>query len=184
MKSSRRKFRSCRLERLEERSLLSATPAGDESLVNAYLHGTQQTSPTAPAVASSPSGDLVVVFSGEGSGDTSGIFARRLPLTGNPGAEFRANVTTDGDQVAPTVAVAENGDFVIAWAGQGAGDRSGVFARRFNAQGTPLSGEILVNSTVVGTQGQPAVAITPGGGFVVAWSGNGRGDTQGVFLRR
>lgn len=164
--------------------MLSATPAGSEALVNSYVHGAQQTWPTAPAVATGPTGDLVIAFIGEGAGDANGIFARRLPKNGSGGDQFRVNTTTSGDQMSPGVAVADNGDFVIVWSGQGTGDRAGVFARQFGADGKSKSGEILVNETVVGSQVHPVVAVTASGGFAVAWSGNGKGDADGVFLRR
>ena len=63
-------------------------------------------------------------------------------------------------------------------------DKEGIFARRFAADGTPLGDEILVNTTLAGMQEKPAIAMNSSGQFVIAWSGNGAGDVDGVFLRR
>ena len=41
--------------------------------------------------------------------------------------------------------------------------------------------ETLVNSTTTGTQNHPAVAMNREGDFVVVWSGNGVGASQGIF---
>gem|GEM_PF-5619737 len=101
-----------------------------------------------------------------------GIFARRFDLAGKAlGAEFRVNETALGRQADPSVTIQENGEFVIAWAGRGQGDSAGVFPREFAADGTPLGGETLVNSTVAGVQAMPTVHTRGADGFVVAWSG-------------
>lgn len=76
------------------------------------------------------------------------------------------------------------GNFVVAWSGRGIGDQHGIFMRRYDADGTPLTGELLVNTTVVGMQQRPAIAMTEEGSFTVAWSGNGVGDVEGVIFRR
>ena len=45
--------------------------------------------------------------------------------------EARVNYTTAGNQAFPTVAMQPNGSFVIVWSGNGVGDASGIFARRY-----------------------------------------------------
>ncbi|MGD9723823.1 MAG: hypothetical protein AB7O59_04270 [Pirellulales bacterium] len=161
----------------------SLTPVGTEVLVNDLQVGNQQTADQSGSVAILSSGDQVVVYSGRGPGDTSGVFARVLDGTATPkGATFRVNTTIAGEQAEPTV-VAIDAGFVVAWSGRGSGDRQGVFARRFDAAGNGLGDEMLVNTTVVGNQSQPAIAAADDGRFVVAWCGNGPTDLEGVYLR-
>ena len=70
----------------------------------------------------------------------------------------------------------------------GDGSQDGVFARRFDASGNPVSGEIQVNEETSGNQFAPTVTGLADGSFVVAWasatSGSaGDGDFLGVFQR-
>ena len=47
-----------------------------------------------------------------------------------------------------------------------------------------MTGEIMVNSTTAGDQRYPSVSMDDPGDAVVVWSGNGTGDSQGVFFQR
>jgi hypothetical protein len=101
------------------------------------------------------------------------------------GSEFVVNAYTPGAQGNPHVASHADGTFIVVWAGAGVGDSSGVFARLYDAAGTPVGGDLLVNSYVAGTQSAPAAAATADGEFVVAWSSFGQdGSSAGVFARR
>ena len=83
------------------------------------------------------------------------------------------------------MATAPDGRFVVAWVSDGQdGGGKGVFARLYDANGAPQTGEILVNTTTANDQEQPAVAMDGAGNFVVVWSGNGMGDGDGVFAQR
>ena len=53
------------------------------------------------------------------------------------------------------------------WSGAGAGDDSGVFAQRYNADGSLNGGEFRVNTTTNGDQRHASVAALADGGFVV-----------------
>src|SRR5687767_14730107 len=69
------------------------------------------------------------------------------------GPELRANVFTTDHQDSQAIAMDADGDFVVVWASpnqEGAGGTgTGVFARRFNAGGTPQGGEVLVNTVTL-----------------------------------
>jgi hypothetical protein len=133
----------------------------------------------------SENGDGIIVFEGRGAGDRDGVYARRISAAGTPiGADFRINETTRERQGDASVAMREDGSFVVVWSGRGRGDQEGVFLRLFAANGTPTSGEILVNQTTAGKQGLPAVAFAADGSIVVTWEGNGAGDVAGIFVRR
>jgi large repetitive protein len=139
-----------------------------------------------PAVAASPSGSVVVVWTSpaEASDHFGGVRGRRYAADGSPvGAEFPVNSYTTNTQWQPAVARADDGSFVVVWAGDGSGDANGIFGRRFSPGGTP-GADFLVNSYVTGFQSEPEIAMNPGTGeFVVVWSGSGEGAT-GIFARR
>jgi hypothetical protein len=124
-----------------------------------------------PEVASDPSGNFVVVWNGS-DGSYSGVFAQRFASSGAPlGSEFRINSYTTLPQRVPSVAVAGNGDFVVAWDSVGQdGSEYGVFAQRFASSGAPLGSEFRVNTFTTLSQGGAAVAADSAGNFVVLWS--------------
>jgi hypothetical protein len=156
---------------------------GGEFRVNTTTAGSQRD----PAVALDADGDFVVVWTSVGQdGDGGGIYGRRYSaeLTAR-GGEFRINTRTGGHQEAPRVALDAAGDFVVVWTSQGSdGSGAGVAARRYRANGTALGSEFRVNTTTAGTQEAPSVSLDADGDFVVAWHGNGTGDSAGIFAQR
>ena len=160
------------------------TPTGGEFQINQYTTSTQE----APAAAMDDAGNFVVVwmsFVEDGAG--FGIVGRRFLATGAPrGGDFVVNTTTANNQRYPSVASSTAGDFVVVWESLGQdGDQEGIFARRYDTSGNPVSGEIAVNSYTTGRQIRPSVAWESSGGFVVAWESVGQdGDGSGVFARR
>ncbi|MDZ4055528.1 MAG: hypothetical protein U1D69_00935, partial [Polynucleobacter sp.] len=160
-------------------------PQGTEFQVNSETTFDQ----SAPKIAMNGAGDFVITWeSGDWSagtngpdGDTIGVFARRFNALGEPqGDEFQVNNSVAGGQIDPAVAMAENGDFVITWMNHG-GSPSGIYARRYNAQGTPLGGEFPVS---IYSHSDPAIAMAADGRFVISWGGNNPQDGyQDVFAR-
>ena len=180
--------------------------------------------------------DVVVVWQAKNQGDAgNGIFAQRFQLTsflnqsngqGNSSqsnavtfspinSEFRVSTSTEGNQEDPVVAMNEAGNFVVVWAGRGQNDNNltrqdgsgfGIFAQRYNANGTPIAPgvtfdstmtdsdsvdvnpvvprTVLVNSTTRGDQEKPAVAIDARGNFVVVWQGrSSKGDGEDIYAQ-
>jgi hypothetical protein len=84
--------------------------------------------------------------------------------------EVVVNETQAGIQKTPSIALTTDGNFVVAWSGNGAGDADGIFARRIDGAGTPLGGEILVNSDTADVQTTPSVTGTDDNGFAVTWA--------------
>jgi len=159
-------------------------PAAGELVVNTFTSGEQ----THAAVAAAGSGDFVVVWQSAAQ-DSSGytVAGQRFSSAGPPlGPEFRVNAYTSNDQEEPAVAVGANGDFVVAFTSYGAdGAQRGIAARRFASSGAPYGGDFVVNSFTTSFQYEPAVAIGPGGEFVVAWVGDLLdGNIQGLIGRR
>lgn len=103
----------------------------------------------------------------------------RTLLSGGPiGSEFRVNQITVGDQATSagkhSVAMDAAGNYVVVWTSQDpdlAG--TGIFARRYAADGSPLSDEIHVNTITSGNQLDPAIEMRPSGDFIVAWRNAG-----------
>jgi S-layer family protein len=100
------------------------------------------------------------------------------------GGEFRVNSYTTASQYGRALAIGPAGNFVAAWQSNGQ-DASGygIFARRFDASGTPLAAEFRVNTTTQSDQLVPSVGVEDGGDFVVTWSGYDS-ELNGAFAQR
>ncbi len=119
--------------------------------------------------------------------------ANGTPLTSGGGVallyeqEANANVTTTNDQVIGNraIATAANGDFMIAWSSTGQdGSVRGIYARRYNADGTAQTGEILVNQATNDDQYEPAVAMDALGNATITWTSlNQDGSAGGIYAR-
>ena len=68
-----------------------------------------------------------------------------------------------------------SGHTPVSGAGQD-GSGQGIFAQRFQANGTRLGGEFQVNTTTVNDQTHPSVAADGNGDFVVSWQSFGQAD--------
>ena len=90
------------------------------------------------------------------------------------GDPFVVNTYTTGRQQHPSIAMAENGDFVVVWSSDGSntGHSAPVLAQRFGSDGSRLGGEFRVNATTHSAH-FPRVSMTDDGAFVVAWQGGG-----------
>jgi hypothetical protein len=156
---------------------------GSEFRVNSYTTGSQ----LVPAVAADGAGRFLVVWASAGQdGSDYGVFGQRFDAAGQPaGGEFQVNTYTTAGQWAPTAAVDGAGNFIVAWQGPGDGANSGVFGRRYDAAGAPLSGEFQINSETVSDQHVPKAAANASGDFVVTWqSYYPDGSKWGVFAQR
>ncbi|WP_419195274.1 DUF4347 domain-containing protein, partial [Novipirellula herctigrandis] len=116
---------------------------------------------------------------------TKDVQARRYDNTGTPiGAEFTVNSTTANNQTAPSIDMDASGNFIITWEGEGPGDVDGIFGQKYDSNGAAIGGEFLINGTTSGTQNQTSVAMLDSDNFVVVWSGNGTGDSDGVYAKQ
>jgi hypothetical protein len=139
-------------------------------------------------IASDPNGNFVVVWQSDSQdGSGWGIFARRYDSVGVPqGNEFQVNSFTANNQFVPRVAMDANGNFAIVWESNGQdGNGYGVFCKRYNAAGVPLGNEFQVNTTTANNQGDPFIAMTPTGNFVVVWASELQdGSLSGIYGQR
>jgi hypothetical protein len=121
-----------------------------------------------PAIALDARGNFVIVWRSNIAGSFE-LSARRFSAQGvAQGEEFSVNAQTLGDQLAPSVAIDSDGDFVVAWENV-LGDALEIRARRFSAQGVAQGDEFPVNPASSGSQFSPAVAMNAAGDFVVVW---------------
>jgi hypothetical protein len=173
---------------LESCEITSGSAPTGEFLVNTYTNGNQRI----PAVAMDSDGDFVVAWSDysgrDGSG--SGVSARKYNKTGLPvGSDFVVNAHNTGSQVYPKVAIDGGGDFVITWTDYSGydGDKSGIFARKYNSAGLPDGSEFLVNTKTASFQARSSVAMDSAGDFVIAWQSNEyvyEGGLSEIYARR
>ena len=171
----------------------SGDPVGAQFQVNAYTTGDQ----SEPAVEVAGDGTFTVVWTSSASdnGDTSNssVQGRRFASDGTAlGDQFLVNDYTTNLQEDPSVAVAENGRFVVAWKSYGSpGDdvsNRSIQARTFGSDGLPVGAQFQVNTYTTSTQEEPHVSAAPDGRFIVAWasfgSDNGDGSNHGIQAQR
>ena len=121
------------------------------------------------------------------------IVAQRFDTTGQKiGGEL--DVSTSGtsqygdpplslSHYQPSVAASYSGDFIVSWACNGCEDTVErtyswvIRCRQFGSDGSPLGAEFTANTSILGGQERPQIAIGPTGRFVVLWVDNLGGGT-------
>lgn len=159
------------------------TASGPEFVVNANFVLSDQ---RRPRVAMGGDGTFVVVWEGRGLlGLFPGIYAQRFAADGTPiGTEIGVAGSAVLSVTNASVGLDAGGNFVIAYESTDALLSTGVFARRYAADGTAMGAEFVVNVTTAGEQVVPAVAMAADGSFRIAWEGPGSGDGDGgVYVR-
>jgi mRNA-degrading endonuclease toxin of MazEF toxin-antitoxin module len=89
------------------------------------------------------------------------------------GSEFVVNTQTSGNQILPAVTGFGSGLFVATWtdgSGIGDGDLASVEGQIFDATGTKIGSEFVVNTQRTSTQAFSEIAPLTTGGFVITWS--------------
>ena len=160
----------------------SGDAIGGEFQVNSHTSGTQSYA----TIGMDGAGNFTVVWQSDTQdGDNFGIRGQRFNSGGSRvGTEFPVNPVTTGNQILPSVALDETGAAVVVWSSNGQdGIDFGVFGRRFDSSGAPLSSDFQVNLSTSGTERNASVGAADDGAFVVAWQGPD-GDNYGMFARR
>ncbi|MDP3525693.1 MAG: Ig-like domain-containing protein, partial [Hoeflea sp.] len=159
--------------------------AGDalsgESRVNTYT-ATDQIYATVAAI----NGGYVVTWSSYNQGSSStlwDIYAQRFSTAGVPqGTQTLVNTETTHIQTYSAVSAVDGG-YVVTWTSNGQdGSGDGIYAQRFNDDGSRNGGEVLVNTTTTGNQARSSVAGIAGGWVIVWQSSDGSGN--GIFAQR
>ena len=101
-------------------------------------------------------------------------------------ADFPVNTFTAGDQHAPAIAALALDGYVVTWVSDAQdGSGGGIYAQRYDSNGTPLGGEFRINTVVDDHQTAQSVIGLSDGGFVVAWASYGEdGGALGVIGQR
>lgn len=173
---------------------LSGHAIGDAFRVNTGAAGFQSRPQVAriqcgsAAPPSCVDGALVVAWQSDdlvtSSGPGEGVFARTLDSEGAPGAgQKRLAPPSPARNV--SLAADQRGNFLALWDAPDNFVR-GVFARLFDAQLHPLSGNpALVNQRVAGrSQDRPSAAYSPASNeFLALWDGNTQLDRYRTFGR-
>jgi hypothetical protein len=202
-----------------ENDVLNNSPGGAEQFNGAdNCDGTKNQS--ASDVAAGESRFFNIVWQDDacdGAGNGTGIYVKGYDtLQGATTAvnqngstsSARVNDVVAGDQKDPSIAMDYNGNFVVAWDGNGNGDDQGIYVRAykrtFNPDGSmagtvPLGPSILVNKDTDGEQDHPKVALNFNPAFdlsqsnsarypqqfVVVWNDEGgEKDDEGIFMQR
>lgn len=148
-----------------------------------------------PTLAPLPRGGFVAAFYGGSfaTGTTAEVWYRRFGADAEviDANQVQVNVTTSSAQYLPSIDVAGDGSFVVAWQGKGTGDLNGAFARKFGVDGVALRDvESLLYDGGIGAIGQwqldTDVAALADGSFVIVFSSDESAASNGedVFYRR
>ena len=110
---------------------------GSETQVNTYTSDTQSDA----AVTALADGGYVIVWQSyyqDGSG--AGIYAQRYDADGaKVGDETQVNTYTSSDQVTPAISALADGGYVVTWQSYGEDGSSGIYAKRFDAEGNAVT---------------------------------------------
>jgi Ca2+-binding RTX toxin-like protein len=131
----------------------------------------------APVVTGLAGGGFVIAWQGYGGAldpfDLA-VKAQRFDAAGvKLGGELVVNTAVSNSQGSPSIATLANGGFVVSWATTNSaqdGHFGAVKAQIFDAAGSMMGTEFLVNTDARYSQSNPSVAALAGGGFVVHWS--------------
>jgi len=159
------------------------TKNGSEFQVNTYVTYGQMY----PSISMNKNGNFIITWSGTGTGDDSGIFAQRYNSSGTKiGSEFKVNTYISNDQMSPSVSMSDNDTFIISWSSYGQdGGGYGIYAQRYNANGTKNGSEFPVNTYITSDQQYPSTGIDINGNFIISWMSNGQdGSGYGVYAQR
>lgn len=120
-----------------------------------------------PAIGMAPDGAFVIAWTDDQDHNFySEVFARGFNANGS---ERFSDITVNGvgtaSQYRPSVGLAADGGFVVAWIDQA----YAVKSRPFDPNGTPLADEMILNNDSLQMTNRPTIDVTPDGDYVVVW---------------
>lgn len=140
------------------------------------LAASRATAAPQPSIAVLAGGGFVVAWDSYANSPwgfaSSDIFFQRYDAAGNRiGGMTQANLDGGGGRFESTAIALADGGFLVAWqSDSGDFDHSGVFGRRFGADGAALDArEFGINEMRQGDQANPVLAALADGGFAAAW---------------
>jgi Ca2+-binding RTX toxin-like protein len=149
---------------------LNAQTIGSRQRINASSSGSHDT----PQLTSlSDGGWLATWIADRQDGSGSDIYQQRYDGSGRAFYESDriVNITIDGQQYDPSIISLADGGWIVAWSSYGQdGSGSGIYQRRFDAQGQDQTGEVRVNQNTLKDQEGADVVALPDGGWLVTWT--------------
>jgi Ca2+-binding RTX toxin-like protein len=104
-----------------------------------------------------------------------------MPVSSTP--DFILNSTTANDQGFPAITALADGRFVATWQTFDNGTDTDIRARIYNANGTAVGSDFIVNSTTTNDQSSPAITALADGRFVATWISNDNGTDGNIRAR-
>ncbi|HEV2156714.1 AIDA repeat-containing protein [Bradyrhizobium sp.] len=156
-----------------------ATKVGAEFTVDQAYYNARMVA----GVTGLANGNFVISFE-----DTAGEIRAQVFTAGGVkvGSEFQANTQTSGNQGFSSITALKGGGFVVTWSDEGVGDGNGpaIKAQVYDAAGSKIGGEYVVNTQIGSNQLYPNVAALANGGFVISWTDFSQtlGDNSGYGI--
>jgi Ca2+-binding RTX toxin-like protein len=145
------------------------TEVGGEILVNTTTVGDQN----GPAITALTNGNFVVTWRDSADDDSAASTKAQVfdAHGGKIGGEILVNTTITVSQAAnikTAITALTTGGFVVTWEDT-SDSAEEIKAQIFDANGSKIGGEFLVNTATPNDQLQPAITALANGGFVVTW---------------
>ena len=127
------------------------------------------------SVAALAGGGFVVAWQADPGGGDNTVYFRRFDANGQPldgTTDEGVTIDSTGDNTDIQVVGLPDGGFVVAYTDDGWGiSGTEITARVYNADGTPRTGYMLVNTgSTAGNQDHPSLTVLSNGYFAIAWS--------------
>jgi len=143
----------------------SGKPKGSEFQVNPRVGNSHSD----PLIGIDESGNFVIVWTCYLADNTKSIFLQCYDTSDIPQKNmFQVNSDRKNSPDSPFVGMNSTGKFVIAWMSRD--NVWNIYARRYDASGTPLGEEFRVNTTAEYAQTYPSVSMDDLGNYIIAWS--------------
>jgi hypothetical protein len=134
-----------------------------------------------PAVAVTDSGEFTILY--RESSLLPGVNGRTYSANGVATSLLGFRVAS-GDADSPSLAMTDSGSFAVTWQQTGDGDGTGIYARRFLADGTPVSSAFAVNEVTNLDQTAPSVALNSDGEMTFVWTTETDTNGDDVVIRQ
>lgn len=186
------------VEWIEKKPVQAAITSGSETQANSTAIALTLGTDNKPDTAMDAEGNTIYVWA-DGTAASENIYYRRFDIEGNPidVSEVVVATTVDPNQQRhASVAMDQDGNFVIAWEGDGPGDTDGIFVQAYQSDGTQIgTTEVIANTTGAGgaaVETYPDISIDidgpPSGNntrFVVTWrSYTGVASNHNIYAQR
>ncbi len=163
----------------------SGTKLGGEVRVNTDTFASQL---NATIAMNRTNGNFVVMWASNVSNDD--VHFRQFNADGSAVTASEQDIPGGQPFSRTSIAMADDGSFVAVWNNdsgkEGLTDNSGlgVFARRYNADGSAATAVFQVNTTIANDQDLPDIAFDSNGTYTIVWESTGQdGDGGGIVLR-